>query len=154
MKHRFIENMSQGKETLKIYRVSQAKQTVRPLVSSRVSAGFPSPAEDYVEGYIDLNLVLIRNPLATVYVRVSGDSMNGAGIYPNCLLVVDRSVETHDGHIIIARIFDELCVKRLSISDKGRIRLLAENENYEPIEVTEEMDFEVWGRVLYAIQPL
>ncbi len=146
--------MLQEKETLKIYRVSQARQIARPMVSSRVSAGFPSPAEDYIEGHIDLNMILIRNPLATVYVRVSGDSMSDAGIYPNTLLVVDRSMETCDGHIIIAKIFNELCVKRLSIGNDGKIRLLAENANYSPIEVTEEMDFEVWGRVLYSIQTL
>jgi DNA polymerase V len=146
--------MRQTKETLKIYKVSQAKQIARPLVSSRVSAGAPSLAEDYIEGYIDLNLMVIRNPLATIYVRVSGDSMSGIGIYPNCLLVVDRSMETRDGDIIIARIFDELCVKRLSIGDDGVIRLLAENELYAPIEVVEQMEFEVWGKVLYTIQSL
>lgn len=145
--------MLQEKETIKIYRVSQAKQIIRPLVSSRVSAGFPSPAEDYVEGYIDLNMMVVRNPYATFYVRVSGDSMSNIGIYPNCLLVVDRSIETHDGDIIIARVFNELCVKRLSIHSDGRVRLLPENENYKPIEVTEKMDFEVWGKVLYSIQP-
>lgn len=79
--------------------------------------------------------------------------MINIGIYSNCLLIVDRSVETRDGDIVIARIFDELCVKRLSIGDDGRIRLLSENENYRPIEVTEKMDFEVWGKVLYSIQP-
>jgi DNA polymerase V len=145
--------MMQEKGTLKIYRVSQARQIARPMVSSRVSAGFPSPAEDYIEGYIDLNMTVIRNPLATIYVRVSGDSMCNIGIYPDCLLVVDRSLETHDGDIVIARIFDELCVKRLSIGNDGRVRLLPENENYQPIEVTEIMDFEVWGKVLYSIQP-
>lgn len=145
--------MLQDKETLKIYRVSQVRQIARPLFSSRVSAGLPSPAEDYIEGHIDLNMTVIRNPLATVYVRVSGDSMKDVGIYPDSLLVVDRSVETHDGDIVIARIFDELCVKRLSIGDDGRVRLLSENENYRPIEVTEIMDFEVWGKVTYSIQP-
>ena len=123
-------------------------------VLSRVSAGFPSPAEDYIEGRIDLNRELIRNPLSTFYVRVTGDSMSGIGIYPNCLLVVDRAIETQDGNIIIARIFDELCVKRLTICDSGKVWLFSENENYAPIEVTEEVDFEVWGRVLYSIQPL
>lgn len=139
--------------TLKIYRVSQLTQMARPLISARVCAGFPSPAEDYIEGRIDLNRELIRHPVSTFYIRVTGDSMSNAGIYPNCLLVVDRAMETHDGHIIIARIFDELCVKRLSVSDGGRVWLLSENENYAPIEVSEEMDFEVWGRVLYSIQP-
>jgi DNA polymerase V len=145
--------MRQKGQTLKIYRVSRLRQISRPLVSSRVSAGSPSPAEDYIEGRIDLNRELIRNPLSTFYVRVTGDSMSKIGIYPNCLLVVDRAVETQDGNIIIARIFDEICVKRLSLSEDGRIWLLPENDNYEPIEVTEEMDFEVWGRVLYSIQP-
>jgi DNA polymerase V len=143
--------MQQG--TLKIYRVSRSRQIIRPLVSSKVSAGFPSPAEDYVEARIDLNRELIQNPPTTFYVRVSGDSMRDIGIYPNCLLVVDRSMEVYDGHIIIARVFDELCVKRFSINSNGRVFLLSENENYPPIEVTEEMDFEVWGRVIYSIQP-
>lgn len=145
--------MRKSGQTLKIYRVSQFRQIARPLVSSRVSAGFPSPAEDYIEGRIDLNRELIRNPLSTFYVRVTGDSMINIGIYPNCLLVVDRAVETQDGSIIIARIFDELCVKRLTICKNGKIWLFSENENYPPIEVTEEVDFEVWGRVLYSIQP-
>ena len=139
-------------QSLKIYRVSQLRQIARPLVTSRVSAGFPSPAEDYIEGRIDLNRELVRNPLSTFYVRVTGDSMIGIGIYPNCLLVVDRAMETQDGNIIIARIFDELCVKRLTICNNGKVWLFSENENYRPIEVTEDMDFEVWGKVLYSIQ--
>ena len=145
--------MRKTAQTLKIYRVSQFRQIDRPLVSSRVSAGFPSPAEDYIEGRIDLNRELIRNPLSTFYVRVTGDSMINIGIYPNCLLVVDRAMETQDGNIIIARIFDELCVKRLTICNNGKVWLFSENENYAPIEITEDVDFEVWGRVLYSIQP-
>jgi DNA polymerase V len=145
--------MRKTSQALKIYRVSQFRQIARPLVSSRVSAGFPSPAEDYIEGRIDLNRELIRNPLSTFYVRVTGDSMINIGIYPNCLLVVDRAVETQDGNIIIARIFDELCVKRLMICNNGKVWLFSENEDYPPIEITEDVDFEVWGRVLYSIQP-
>ena len=123
----------------------------RPLIMCRVPAGFPSPAEDYVEGRIDLNRDLIKHPLSTFYIRVSGDSMVGAGIMPGALLVVDRAVEALDGHVVVARINDELCVKRLSICDDGRVWLLSENEQYRPIEIKEEMDFEVWGRVLYSI---
>jgi DNA polymerase V len=123
----------------------------RPLILCRVPAGFPSPAEDYVEGRIDLNRDLIKHPLSTFYIRVSGDSMIGAGIRPGSLLVVDRAVEAHDGHVVVARIDDELCVKRLSTGDDGRVRLLSENERYPPIEITEGMDFEVWGRVVYSI---
>lgn len=123
----------------------------RPLIMCRVQAGFPSPAEDYVEGRIDLNRDLIRHPLSTFYIRVSGDSMIGAGIMPGALLVVDRAVEAHDGHVVVARVDDELCVKRLSTGDDGRIYLLSENEQYPPIEITEGVDFEAWGRVIYSI---
>jgi len=134
-----------------VYLPDRRTRWSRPLIMCRVPAGFPSPAEDYVEGRIDLNRDLIKHPLSTFYIRVSGDSMVGAGIMPGALLVVDRAVEAHDGHVVVARIGDELCVKRLSLCDEGRIRLLSENEQYPPIEITEGMDFEVWGRVIYSI---
>ena len=134
-----------------VYLPDRRTRWSRPLILCRVPAGFPSPAEDYVEGRIDLNRDLIKHPLSTFYIRVSGDSMVGAGIMPGALLVVDRAVEAHDGHVVVARINDELCVKRLSLSDAGRIWLLSENEHYPPIEITEDMDFEVWGRVVYSI---
>ncbi len=117
----------------------------------RVPAGFPSPAEDYVEGRIDLNRDLIKHPLATFYVRVEGDSMEPR-IHAGSLLVVDRMVETKDDDIVVARVADELCVKRLRVGQGGRIVLLSENPGYDPFEVTEGMDFEVWGRVMYSIQ--
>src|SRR5918999_1299897 len=119
----------------------------RPLISSYVPAGFPSPAEDYVEGRIDLNRDLIRHPLSTFYIRVAGDSMIGAGILPGALLIVDRAVEAVEGNIVVARINDELCVKRF-VTAGGRIMLVSENEVYEPIEIAEGMDFEIWGRVM------
>jgi len=134
-----------------VYLPDRRTRWARPLIMCRVPAGFPSPAEDYVEGRIDLNRDLIKHPLSTFYVRVSGDSMVGAGIMPGALLVVDRAVEALGGHIVVARIGDELCVKRLFMGDDGRICLLSENEQYAPIEITEEMDFEVWGRVIYSI---
>jgi DNA polymerase V len=123
----------------------------RPLFMTAVSAGFPSPAESYIEGHLDLNRYLIKHPVATFYVRVSGDSMMGAGINAGSILVVDRHVEAEDGDIVIARINDELCVKRLRVR-RGRIWLMPENDNYQPIEVIESMDFEVWGRVMHAIR--
>jgi DNA polymerase V len=88
-----------------------------PLVWSSVSAGFPSPADDYIETSIDLNRELIRHPFATFYVRARGDSMIDAGIRPNATLIVDRAIETKSGDIVIARIGDELCVKELFIDD-------------------------------------
>jgi DNA polymerase V len=134
-----------------VYLPDRRTRWSRPVILFRVPAGFPSPAEDYVEGRIDLNRDLIKHPLSTFYIRVSGDSMVGAGILPGALLVVDRAVEAHDGHIVVARINDELCVKRLSMNDEGRIWLLSENVLYPPIAITEGMDFEVWGRVVYSI---
>src|SRR5688500_12503149 len=122
-----------------------------PLVSCRVSAGFPSPAEDYIETAIDLNRELIRHPSATFFVRASGDSMIEAGIMTNTTLVVDRMVETKSGDVVIARIGSEMCVKELFIDDDGKVLLLPKNDNYQPIEITEEMDFEIWGKVIVSI---
>jgi DNA polymerase V len=116
------------------------------LYGTNVSAGFPSPSNDYLEGKLDLNEHIIKNPPATFFVRVSGDSMTGAGIYPDSILVVDRSEEPKSGKIIIAVINGELTVKRLH---KGRdaVQLLPENPNYLPIHITPEMDFSIWGVV-------
>ena len=122
-----------------------------PLVLCRVAAGFPSPADDYIETAIDLNKELIRHPYATFFVRASGDSMSGVGIKPNTTLVVDRMVETKSGDIVIARIGDEMCVKELYIDDAdGKILLLPKNDNYQPIEITETMDFEICGKVIVS----
>lgn len=136
-----------------VYLPDRKTRWSRPLILWRVPAGFPSPAEDYVEGRIDLNRDLIKHPLTTFYIRVSGDSMIGAGIMPGALLIVDRALEAYDGHVVVARIDDELCVKRLSTGNNGRIWLLSENEHYPPIEITEGMEFEIWGRVVYSISP-
>ena len=117
-----------------------------------VSAGFPSPAEDYIEGRIDLNRDLIKHPIATFYIKVIGDSMRDARIDEGDLLVVDRAAETNDGDIVVARVGNDLTIKRLCIENSGRIWLCPENPAYEPIEITEDCDFEVWGRVMYSIQ--
>ena len=135
-----------------VYLPGRATRLSRPLIMWCVPAGFPSPAEDYVEGRIDLNRDLIRHPLATFYIRVAGDSMTPR-IHEGALLVVDRMVETKDDDIVVARISDELCVKRLRIERDGQVWLLSENEVYPPIQITEDMNFEVWGRVLYSIPP-
>jgi DNA polymerase V len=133
-----------------IFLPSRATKLARPLVSARVPAGFPSPAEDYVEGRIDLNRDLIKHPLATFYVRVEGDSMEPR-IHAGELLVVDRMAETRDGDVVVARIGYEFTVKRLHMEEDGSILLLSENTAYPPLRITEGMDFEVWGRVMYSI---
>jgi DNA polymerase V len=114
------------------------------LYQQPVSAGYPSPAEDYIEGKLDLNLHLVKNPDATFYVRVSGDSMTGAGIHSGDLLVVDRSLDPVSGRIVIAVLNGELTVKRLFV-EGDRLILNAENENYPPIEVTEPQELSIWG---------
>ena len=134
-----------------IYAARVSTRLARPLLLWRVPAGFPSPAEDYVEGSIDLNRDLVKHPFYTFYVRVDGDSMVPS-VQPGSLLVVDRMAETRDGHIVLARIGPEFLVKRLHTGEAGRILLLSDNEAYPPVEITEEMDFEVWGRVLHSIQ--
>jgi DNA polymerase V len=134
-----------------VYLPNLTTKLSRPLLMWRVPAGFPSPAEDYVEGRIDLNRDLVRHPLSTFYVRVDGDSMAPA-IHPGALLLVDRMVEAREGDVVIARVGDELCVKRLRVEEGGQIWLLSENDAYAPIPVTGETDFEVWGRVMYSIQ--
>lgn len=122
-----------------------------PLFLSHVSAGFPAPADDYIESSIDLNKELVRHPLATFFVRAGGDSMIEAGIQPNATLIVDRMLETKSGDIVIARIGDEMCVKELLIDDEGKVWLVPKNENHKPFEITPDLDFEVWGKVIWAI---
>ncbi len=117
----------------RVFPVLEFEPLLIPFILSRVSAGFPSPADDYVESSIDLNKELIRHPLATFYVRASGDSMIDAGIKPNATLVVDRMVETKSGDIVIARIGDEMCVKELFIDDEGKVFLMPKKTNYKPI---------------------
>jgi DNA polymerase V len=124
-----------------------------PIFLGRLPAGFPSPADDYLEGTLDLNRHLIKHPAATFFVRVTGDSMIGVGIHSGDLLVVDRSLEATDGHVIVAALDGELTVKRLSKQGQT-IRLLPANPNYQPIEIQPQQDFEIWGVVTNVIHAL
>ena len=117
---------------------------------SRIEAGFPSPADDYLEGKLDLNEHLIERPAATFFLRVSGDSMTGAGIYAGDILIVDRSITPGDGKIVIAAVDGELTVKRLCRRG-GHIRLLSENPRYKPIEIAAGQSLHVWGVVIHAV---
>ena len=131
----------------------EAPACLLPLAVVSVSAGFPSPADDYLEGTLDLNQYLIKHPAATFFVRVAGDSMIDAGIHDGDLLLVDRSLEMVDGKVVIAIINAELLVKRVRKVGE-RLFLLPENQAYQPIEVREEMDFELWGVVTHVIHSL
>ncbi len=121
-----------------------------PFYLSRVPAGFPSPAEDYEEGRLDLN-DFIDHPSATFFVRASGDSMVDAGIYPGDLLIVDRSLEAKHNSIVIAVINGEMTLKRLIISPRGTY-LKADNPAYPNIALTE--DSSIWGVVKNSVRDL
>jgi len=124
-----------------------------PLFSSLVTAGFPSPADDYIDRRLDLNELLVAHPAATFFVRVAGDSMIGAGIHHGDLLVVDRSVAPSDGNVVIAVVDDELTVKRLSVG-AGGIALVPENPDYEPIVIGDPANLIVWGVVTAVVHTL
>jgi len=121
-----------------------------PLYSSTVRAGFPSPADDYIDCKLDLNTHLIKHPAATFFVKASGDSMQNAGIQSGDMLIVDRSLEAIHGKIVIAAINGELTVKRLSCQS-GHVKLLAENPDYDPIDITADHDLVIWGVVTHVI---
>lgn len=133
-----------------LYGVDQKTKVERPLFLSGVSAGFPSPAEDYIDRKLDLNELLIANPAATFFVRVAGDSMIGAGIHHDDILVVDRSQEATNGKIVIAVYNGELTVKRL-VRDKDTIKLVPENPNYAPLIIDDDNGCEIWGVVTSVI---
>ncbi len=122
-----------------------------PFIKEGVSAGFPSPAADFMETNIDLNKELSENPLATFYIKVKGNSMIDAGINDKDVLVVDRSLEPQNNKIAICFIDGEFTVKRILI-EKESLYLVPENPNYPPIKITEENELIIWGIVTYVIK--
>ena len=124
-----------------------------PYSNHGVSAGFPSPAMDFMESSIDLNQVLVENPTATFYVQVEGNSMIDAGIHDKDLLVVDRSLEPRNNKIAICLLDGEFTVKRIRL-ENNELFLMPENPNYQPIKITEENQLIIWGIVTYVIKKL
>lgn len=137
----------------KIYRAAQSTQSSQPVALTPISAGFPSPAEEYMDGQLDLNEHLIQHPAATFFIRVTGDSMIGAGIHSGDLLVVDRALAAVEGNVVIAAVNGDLTVKRICILE-GQPMLAAENSNYSPIPIHEETNVELWGVVTHVIHAL
>lgn len=121
-----------------------------PLFGARIPAGFPSPADDDLEGTLDLNEQLIRHPAATFFLRVQGDSMTGAGIHDGDLLVVDRAREAKSGSIVVAAVDGELTLKRLKLAG-GRVWLVAEHPDYAPLEIQGETGLVIWGVVAHVV---
>lgn len=122
-----------------------------PLFLEKISAGFPSPAQDYVEQRLDLNQLCVKRPAATYFVRVSGDSMIEAGIYPDDLLVVDRSVTAKHGDIVIASLNGEFTVKELGLDP---FMLIPRNRHYQPIPICDGDDVEIFGVVTNVIRSM
>lgn len=121
-----------------------------PLFASRVPAGFPSPADDYVESRLDLNELLVQRQEATYFLRVKGDSMQGAGIHPGDLIVVDRSINPEDGNVVVAEVDGELTIKRLRLG-AGNPELHPENPAYPVIRFKEGQELRIWGVVTSSV---
>lgn len=147
-----IENNNKPKLTF--HSPDLESNTELPFIEHGVSAGFPSPALDFMEYKIDLNKVVAqKNPLTTFYIRVAGNSMTNAGIDNGDILVIDRSLEPADGKIAICLIDGEFTVKRLKF-ETDCLYLMPENPAYPPIKVTDENQFVIWAIVTYVIKKI
>jgi DNA polymerase V len=135
------------------YPTSLPSRLSLPLFTGKVAAGFPSPADDYVEKNLDLNELLVQKPAATFFVRAQGESMLGAGIHSNDILVVDRSLEVVPGKVVICAINGELTVKRLErVNEQWQLK--AENPAYADIVIHDELELVIWGVVTNVIHSL
>ena len=138
-------------DVIDFYSANTETELKLTIIESGISAGFPSPADDFLDNSIDLNKELVKNPNSTFYGRVKGDSMKDAGIHHGDLLIIDKSIEPQDGKIAVCYIDGEFLVKKIKI-EKDCCWLIAANENYPPIKVTEENDFIIWGIVVHVIK--
>ena len=141
--------MSESKN-FDLFKLVTKKQIKTPVFLDRVSAGFPSPATDYMENKLDLNEYLIKHPASTFIVKAKGRSMTDAGISSDDLLIVDRSISPKNNDIVIASIFGDLTVKKLK-KKNDLYFLLSANSDYPSIQVKEEMECFIWGVVTYII---
>ena len=139
--------------TLTFYRPDFESDLRIPFIKEGVSAGFPSPATDFLGNDIDLNKELCKNPLATFYIKVKGNSMINAGISDKDILIVDRSLEPQNNKIAVCFIDGEFTVKRIK-KENDCLYLMPENTNYQPIKVTEENELVIWGMVTYVIKSM
>lgn len=133
-----------------IVRLGDTNTIPLPLYGPHVQAGFPSPADDYLEETLDLGKRLIKHPTATFLVKVKGDSMVNAGIKSGNILVVDRSIKPNNGNIVVAVVNGEFTVKRLKLKG-NKILLAPESDGYSPIQIEENEDTYIWGVVTSCI---
>jgi DNA polymerase V len=138
---------------LQIFKPDLRSNLEIPFFENGIKAGFPSPAEDFKEQKLDLNIKYIKNPSSTFFALVDGDSMKNSGLDDGDLLIVDRSLEPKDGKIAVCYIDGEFTVKRLKV-EKNKILLMPENEKYKPIEVKEGSELVIWGCVKNVIKDI
>lgn len=138
------------KNNFQFYKPVQSESMPLKVYANKIPAGFPSPADDFLEKNLDLNEYLIGNKAATFLIRVDGDSMKNAGIFHDDLLLVDRSAEPESGKIVLVVLNGEFTIKRL-IKIGQQLFLQPENDNFKPIEVTADMNFQVFGVITFAI---
>ena len=136
-----------------ILKIKIQNKSYQQFYSCAVTAGFPSPADDYLESKLDLNDYLIKHPSATFFVRVAGDSMVNAGIHNNDIIIVDRSIKPKHGKIVVAALDGQMTVKRLYRRDK-KVILLPENKLFKPIEISDSMEIVIWGVATNVIHAL
>lgn len=137
--------------SLEIFTADLSSHLPLPYADGGIQAGFPSPADNYLTETIDLNKELVRHPAATFYGRVSGDSMIEEGIEPGDILVIDRSIEPDSGDLAVCCIDGEFTLKRIKL-EKNRVWLIPSNEMFDPILVTPDNEFSVWGVVTHTIK--
>lgn len=140
-------------EKIEIKELNRGENVNISFLESKVPAGFPSPAQDSDSDILDLNRELISSPSSTFCARVTGDSMIDCGIDDGDILIIDKALTPHDGSIAVCYIDGDFTVKRISIKENG-IYLVPENKRYEPIKVSEESNFQVWGIVTHIIKPV
>lgn len=147
MKLRNLHNTN----TFEFYIPDYSTELQLPLFDTGISAGFPSPADDFIELSIDLNKHIIKHKDTTFFAKVKGHSMKNVGIFDGDLLVIDKSLEPQDGRIAICQIDGEFTIKRIK-KEENIFWLIAENEDFKPIKVTPENDFVIWGIVINSIK--
>lgn len=137
-------------EKLEIFSVDTSVKMELPFIDTGVSAGFPSPAEDYIEQRIDLNGVLIKNPSSTFYAKVKGNSMKGAGVYDGDIVIIDKSLVPSQDSLLVCFLDGEFTLKKVKkVNDD--LFLIPENPDFKPIKINPESDFRLWGVVTYTI---
>lgn len=137
--------------TIDIFKPDLTTHVALPFADQGIQAGFPSPAQDYISESIDLNREIVRHPAATFYGRVQGESMINDGIDPDDIIVIDRSLQPQDGDLAVCCLDGEFTLKRIRL-DPDKVWLVPANEEFDPILVTPDRRFEIWGVVTYTIK--